>query len=97
VLGGMARDDFALTGAQPLPILGFRRRRTAKFSMSRSQQIATIRESSRARSLSGKEASTAQTLLNRCLLIFSDLIFDSEVDAGMPSLAAAPRRPTHTI
>src|SRR5260370_41150099 len=32
-------------------------------------------------------------VLKRCLLIFSDLIFDSRVDPGMPSLAAAPDGP----
>src|SRR6266849_3015702 len=32
-------------------------------------------------------------VLKRCLSIFSDLIFDSRVDPGMPSLAAAPDSP----
>src|ERR1700688_70238 len=32
-------------------------------------------------------------VLKRFLLIFSDLIFDSRVDPGMPSLAAAPDGP----
>jgi hypothetical protein len=31
--------------------------------------------------------------LKRFLLIFSDLIFDSKVDPGKPSLAAAPDSP----
>ena len=31
--------------------------------------------------------------LKRFLSIFSDLIFDSKVDPGMPSLAAAPEVP----
>ena len=31
--------------------------------------------------------------LNRYLLIFRDRIFDSKVEAGMPSLAAAPDNP----
>jgi hypothetical protein len=30
------------------------------------------------------------------VLIFSDLIFESRVDRGMPSLAAAPQRPDIT-
>src|SRR5271170_3850463 len=33
------------------------------------------------------------TVLNRCLLIFRALIFESRVDCGIPSLAAAPRGP----
>src|SRR5271156_420816 len=33
------------------------------------------------------------TFLNRCLLIFRALIFESRVDCGIPSLAAAPRGP----
>ena len=32
-------------------------------------------------------------VLKRFLLIFSDLIFDSRVDPGIPSLAAAPECP----
>lgn len=32
-------------------------------------------------------------ILKRFLLIFSDLIFDSRVERGMPSLAAAPEGP----
>jgi hypothetical protein len=32
-------------------------------------------------------------VLKRFLLIFSDLIFDSKVDPGKPSLAAAPDGP----
>src|SRR5260370_32401743 len=32
-------------------------------------------------------------VLKRCLLILSDLLFDSRVDPGMPSLAAAPSGP----
>src|SRR5258708_21460583 len=32
-------------------------------------------------------------VLKRFLLIFSDLIFDSRVDPGIPSLAAAPNGP----
>src|SRR5216683_2644660 len=39
-------------------------------------------------------------VLKRFLLIFSDLIFDSRVDPGIPSLAAAPdgpdTRPSHS-
>src|ERR1700758_2617274 len=35
----------------------------------------------------------SQCYLNRYLLIFRDRIFDSKVDAGMPSLAAAPDDP----
>jgi hypothetical protein len=31
--------------------------------------------------------------LKRCLLILRDLIFDSRVEGGMPSLAAAPDGP----
>ena len=34
--------------------------------------------------------------LKRCLLIFNDLIFDSRVVRGMPSLAAVPERPVNT-
>src|SRR5215510_7592702 len=34
-----------------------------------------------------------QMVLKRCVLIFSDLIFESRVDRGMPSLAAAPEGP----
>src|SRR5215831_6756608 len=34
-----------------------------------------------------------QRVLKRCVLIFSDLIFESRVDRGMPSLAAAPEGP----
>jgi len=33
------------------------------------------------------------SVLNRFLSIFSDLIFDSRVDRGMPNLAAAPFGP----
>src|SRR6266481_3547083 len=40
-------------------------------------------------------------VLKRLLLIFSDLIFDSKVDRGIPSLAAAPdgpyTRPLHSL
>jgi hypothetical protein len=32
-------------------------------------------------------------LLKRCLLIFSNLIFDSSVDPAIPNLAAAPDGP----
>src|SRR5437764_10814974 len=32
-------------------------------------------------------------VLKRCVLILSDLIFESRVDRGMPSLAAAPEGP----
>ena len=34
-----------------------------------------------------------QTFLKRNLLIFSDRIFDSSVEAGIPSCAAAPEGP----
>src|SRR5260370_13462520 len=37
-----------------------------------------------------ERCSEGSVVLKRCLLIFSDLIFDSRVDPGMPSLAAVP-------
>jgi len=40
-----------------------------------------------------REESRSQTFLKRNLLIFSDRILDSRVEAGMPSWAAAPEGP----
>src|SRR5712692_2182884 len=40
-----------------------------------------------------KRFTEGSVVLKRSLLIFSDLIFDSRVDPGMPSLAAAPDGP----
>jgi hypothetical protein len=34
---------------------------------------------------------SGQRVLKRCVLIFSDLIFESRVDRGMPSLASKPK------
>jgi len=34
-------------------------------------------------------------VLKRCVLIFSDLIFESRVERGMPSLALHPKVRTH--
>jgi hypothetical protein len=42
--------------------------------------------------ISGRRGSS-YTVLKRCVLIFNDLIFESRVDRGMPSLAAAPVGP----
>jgi len=49
----------------------------------RFRQFATFRQ----------KANDGYAYLKRCLPIFSALIFDSRVDEGMPSLAAAPRGP----
>src|SRR5215472_16202058 len=54
-------------------------------------KLPTFRKFPKSRRIPTKE--DPQMVLKRCVLIFSDLIFESRVDRGMPSLTAAPNGP----